>query len=75
VGIYLTVMAAISLIAQLALHEIGSSPLDAVGRDDDPLRSADGGVQWPGARVSLSFASWAIVVDAVWIMALLTSVL
>jgi MFS family permease len=45
VGIYLMVMAAISLIAQLAMHEIGSSPLDAVGRDDDPLRPADGGVQ------------------------------
>ena len=45
VGIYLMVMAAISLVAQLAMRETGSSPLDAVGRHDDPLRPADSGVQ------------------------------
>jgi metabolite-proton symporter len=45
VGIYLTVMAAISLIAQLAMPETGSSPLDTAGRGDDPLRLADTGVQ------------------------------
>jgi metabolite-proton symporter len=45
VGIYLMVMAAISLIAQLVMRETGSSPLDAVGRHDDPLRQADSGVQ------------------------------
>lgn len=45
VGIYLTVMAAISFIAQLAMRETRSSRLDAVGRDDDPLRQADSGVQ------------------------------
>lgn len=45
VGIYLMVMAAISLVAQLAMRETGSSPLDAVGRHADPLRPADSGVQ------------------------------
>jgi metabolite-proton symporter len=44
VGIYLMVMAAISLIAQLAMPETGSSPLDTTGRSDDPLRLVDGGV-------------------------------
>jgi MFS family permease len=43
VGIYLMVMAAIGLFAQLAMPETGSSPLDTAGRGDDPLRLADGG--------------------------------
>jgi MFS family permease len=40
VGIYLMVMAGISLIAQLAMRETRSRPLDAVGRVDDPLTPA-----------------------------------
>jgi hypothetical protein len=38
-------MAAISLIAQLAMPETGSSPLDTAGPRDDPLRLADTSVQ------------------------------
>jgi metabolite-proton symporter len=45
VGIYLMVMAAISLIAQLAMRETGSSPLDTVGQDDAALGPADRAVQ------------------------------
>jgi metabolite-proton symporter len=45
VGIYLMVMAAISFVAQLAMPETGSSPLDTAGPRDDPLCLTDDGVQ------------------------------
>lgn len=41
VGIYLMVMAGVSLIAQLVMRETRSCPLDAVGRVEDPLRPVD----------------------------------
>lgn len=45
VGIYLMVMAAVSLIAQLAMRETRSSPLDTLERDNDPMHPADSGVR------------------------------